>query len=46
MAETRIFSGIQPTLEPELLHRAARSYFLVMEEEYVAGIPSLNGRHD
>jgi predicted ATPase with chaperone activity len=40
------FAGIQPTLEPELLHRAARSYFLVMEEEYVAGIPSLSRRSE
>lgn len=36
------FVGKQASLEPDLLHRAARSYFLVMEEEYAAGIPSLH----
>lgn len=35
------FKGIAPTLDPDLLHRAARSYFLVMEEEYQAGVPSI-----
>lgn len=38
------FRGVAPSLEPELLHKAAQSYFLVMEEEYVAGIPSLHNR--
>jgi predicted ATPase with chaperone activity len=38
------FRGVEPTLEPELLHKAAQSYFLLMEEEYVAGIPSLHTR--
>ncbi len=35
------FRGEAPRLAPELLHRAARSYFLTVEEEYVAGIPSM-----
>ncbi len=35
------FKSIRPSLAPELLHRAARSYFLVMEEEYQAGVPSI-----
>jgi hypothetical protein len=35
------YEGKQASLTDDLLHRAARSYFLVMEEEYVAGIPSL-----
>jgi hypothetical protein len=38
------FRGVKPSLEPELLHKAAQSYFLLMEEEYVAGIPSLHNR--
>ena len=37
------FKGIPATLSPELLHRAARSYFLVVEEEYQAGVPSMHG---
>ncbi len=40
------FQGEAPTLDPELLHRAARSYFLTVEEEYVAGIPSLDVRRN
>jgi hypothetical protein len=35
------YEGKQAALTDDLLHRAARTYFLVMEEEYVAGIPSL-----
>jgi predicted ATPase with chaperone activity len=35
------FKGLRPSLDPALLHRAARSYFLVMEEEYQAGLPSI-----
>lgn len=38
------FRGVAPGLQPELLHKAAQSYFLLMEEEYVAGIPSLHHR--
>jgi predicted ATPase with chaperone activity len=36
------FQGIEPQLTRDMIHRAARSYFLVTEEEYVAGIPSIH----
>lgn len=39
------FRGVEPTLGPEHLHRAADSYFLVMEEEYKPGVPSLEAHH-
>jgi predicted ATPase with chaperone activity len=39
------FEEREPTLEPSLLHRAARSYFLVMEEDYQVGIPSATLTH-
>jgi len=39
------FKGVPPTLAPEHLHRAADSYFLVMEEEYKPGVPSLKAHH-
>jgi len=35
------FRGIEPTLDPSLLHQAAQSYFLVMEEEIQSGISSI-----
>jgi predicted ATPase with chaperone activity len=35
------FRGVEPTLDAASVHRAARSYFLVMEEEYRAGVPSV-----
>jgi hypothetical protein len=38
------FRGTRPSLEPEALRQAARSYFLVMEEEYAQGIPSISAR--
>ncbi|HSH74679.1 MAG TPA: hypothetical protein VLA09_03155 [Longimicrobiales bacterium] len=34
------YMGTRPALDAESLHRAARSYFLVTEEEYSSGIPS------
>ena len=34
------YMGSEPKLDPESLHRAAHSYFLVTEEEYSSGIPS------
>ncbi len=34
------YVGKEATLDPESLHRAAHSYFLVTEEEYSSGIPS------
>lgn len=37
------FKEIPTALEPDLLHRAAHSYFLVVEEEYQAGVPSISG---
>jgi predicted ATPase with chaperone activity len=36
------FRGVQPALEPQAIHRAAHSYFLVTEEEFSSGIPSLD----
>ena len=36
------FEGTAPSLEPSLLHRAAQTYFLVMEEEVQAGISSIS----
>ena len=36
------YQGVPPRLTPEMIHRAARSYFLVTEEEYTAGIPSIH----
>ena len=36
------FEGTVPSLEPSLLHRAAQTYFLVMEEEVQAGISSIS----
>jgi predicted ATPase with chaperone activity len=36
------FEGTTPSLEPSLLHRAAQTYFLVMEEEIQAGISSIS----
>jgi len=36
------FEGVPPTLDPTLLHRAAESYFLVMEEEIQPGISSIS----
>ncbi|MEJ2540971.1 MAG: hypothetical protein P8188_13535, partial [Gemmatimonadota bacterium] len=35
------FRGVEPELEPEAIHRAAHSYFLVTEEEFSSGIPSI-----
>ncbi len=35
------FRGVEPALEPDAIHRAAHSYFLVTEEEFSSGIPSL-----
>lgn len=40
------FRNTSPALEPEALHRAARSYFLVMEEDYVHGIPSITAKRN
>jgi predicted ATPase with chaperone activity len=37
------FEGVPTALEPDLLRRAAHSYFLVVEEEYQAGVPSITG---
>jgi len=37
-----VFEGIPPSLDPTLLHRAAESYFLVMEEEIQPGIASIS----
>ena len=34
------FHGYRASLDADLLHRAVRSYFLVVEEEYQAGVPS------
>ena len=39
------FEGRHPTLEPALLDKAARSYFLVMEEEYQPWVSSISS-HD
>lgn len=36
------YQGSSPTLNPELLHKAAQTYFLVMEEEYENGISSIS----
>jgi predicted ATPase with chaperone activity len=36
------FEGSPPSLDPKLLQRAAQAYFLVMEEEYQAGISSIS----
>jgi predicted ATPase with chaperone activity len=36
------FEGIPSSLDPTLLHRAAQSYFLVMEEEIQPGIASIS----
>ena len=36
------FEGSLPSLDPKLLQRAAQAYFLVMEEEYQAGISSIS----
>jgi len=35
------FREESPKLTPEAIRQAARSYFLVMEEEYVSGVPSI-----
>jgi predicted ATPase with chaperone activity len=37
------FEGVPTALEPGLLRRAAHSYFLVVEEEYQVGVPSISG---
>ena len=37
------FEEVPTTLTPDLLRRAAHSYFLVVEEEYQAGVPSITG---
>lgn len=39
------FEGRHPTLDPALLDKAARSYFLVMEEEYQPWVSSISS-HD
>ncbi len=39
------FLGIEPELDPPSIHRAAHSYFLVTEEAFSAGIPSMTDRH-
>lgn len=39
------FKDIPVDLSPDLLHTAARSYFLVVEEEYRAGVPSIQAPH-
>ena len=40
------FGDVEPNLGKEFLHRAARSYFLVVEEEYQGGVPSIKtGSH-
>ena len=36
------YGGEEPRLSPEMLHKPARSYFLVTEEEYTAGVPSIH----
>ena len=36
------YQGEETTLSPVMLHKAARSYFLVTEEEYTAGVPSIH----
>lgn len=38
------FEGSVPSLEPALVNRAAQSYFLVMEEEYQAGVTSITSQ--
>ena len=35
------YLGIEPRLDDESIHRAAHSYFLVTEEEFSSGIPSM-----
>ena len=35
------FRGVEPALDADSLHRAAHSYFLVTEEQFTSGIPSL-----
>jgi hypothetical protein len=39
------FLGIEPELDAPSIHRAAHSYFLVTEEEFSAGIPSMTASH-
>jgi predicted ATPase with chaperone activity len=39
------YEGREPTLEPAALRQAVHSYFLVMEEEYQAGVPSVTSHH-
>lgn len=39
------FRGDEPALEPAALRRAAHSYFLVTEEKFTHGIPSLSNRN-
>jgi hypothetical protein len=39
-----IFEDVPPSLDPTLLHRAAESYFLVMEEEIQPGISSISSQ--
>lgn len=36
------FEGFEPSLEPDILDRAAHAYFLVMEEEIQAGVSSIS----
>jgi len=38
------YEGHIPSLEPTLLQRAAQAYFLVMEEEYQAGIAPISSK--
>lgn len=42
LASVSMYEGEPVQLEAELLHRAARSYFLVMDEEYKAEITSIS----
>ena len=39
------FKGVEPALDPAAIHTAAHSYFLVTEEEFSSGIPSLEAGH-
>jgi predicted ATPase with chaperone activity len=42
MQSIATYEGLSPSLSPELLRKAAQTYFLVMEEEYQAGISSIS----
>lgn len=44
LASVCSFEGHIPSLEPGLLSRAAKSYFLVMEEEIQPGVTSIAGK--